>query len=55
VRDGTEVYAMRTREVEDPTERARLWDLAVAAYPPYQEYQEKTERVIPVFVAETVG
>lgn len=55
VRDGTEVYTMRTREVDDPTERARLWDLAVAAYPPYQEYQEKTERVIPVFVAEPVG
>jgi len=54
VRDGTEVYTMRTREVDDPAERARLWELAVAAYPPYQEYQEKTERVIPVFVAEAV-
>lgn len=55
IRDQTEVYSMRVREVEDPAERARLWDLSVTAYPPYQEYQEKTSRVIPVFVAEPVG
>ena len=52
IRDGTEVYSMRIREVTDSAERARLWDIAVAAYPPYQEYQERTERVIPVFIAE---
>ena len=52
IRDGTEVYSMRVREVTDSAERARLWDIAVAAYPPYQEYQERTERVIPVFIAE---
>ena len=33
-------------------ERARLWALAVAAYPPYADYQARTERQIPVFVAE---
>ena len=33
-------------------ERSRLWGLAVAAYPPYQEYQAKTTRKIPIFVAE---
>jgi hypothetical protein len=27
----------------------------VDAFPPYQEYQEKTERVIPVFLAEPVS
>jgi hypothetical protein len=43
---------MRVREVVDSAERQRLWDLAVAAYDRYQEYQEKTERVIPVFIAE---
>jgi hypothetical protein len=43
---------MRVREVEDAAERARLWDLAVAAYPPYAEYQTRTTRRIPVFVAE---
>ena len=53
IRDGTEVYSMRVREVVDSVERQRLWDIAVAAYPPYQEYQDKTDRVIPVFIAET--
>ena len=52
IRDETEVYAMRVREVQDADERARLWDLAVAAFPPYEEYQDKTTRKIPVFVAE---
>ena len=52
VRDETEVYAMQAREVEDSEERARLWDLAVAAYPPYVDYQDRTTRRIPVFLAE---
>ena len=55
IRDETEVYSMRTREVLDPVERQRLWDIAVEAYPPYQEYQEKTDRAIPVFIAEPIG
>ena len=33
-------------------ERAEWWARAVAAYPPYAEYQQKTARVIPVFVLE---
>ena len=52
IRDMTEVHEMRVREVEDAEERARLWDLAVAAFPPYEDYQEKTARTIPLFVAE---
>ena len=52
IRDETEVQPMRVREVSDAAERARLWDLAVAAFPPYAEYQERTTRTIPVFVAE---
>ena len=52
IRDETEVYTMRAREVEDDEERARLWDLAVAAFPPYEEYKDKTKRRIPVFLAE---
>jgi len=55
IRDETEVYKMRVREVVDSVERQRLWDIAVAAYPPYQEYQDKTDRVIPVFIAEATG
>jgi len=46
------VQALRVREVEAEAERARLWALAVAAYPPYTDYQTRTTRRIPVFVAE---
>ena len=52
LRDRTHVQKMRVREVTDDAERARLWKLAVAAYPPYADYQKKTTRKIPVFVAE---
>ena len=55
IRDATEVHSMRVREVLDSSERQRLWDIAVAAYPPYQEYQDKTDRLIPVFIAEGTG
>jgi F420H(2)-dependent quinone reductase len=54
IRDKTEVFAMRVREVVDAAERERLWKIAVEAFPPYHEYQNKTERLIPVFVAEPV-
>ena len=52
LRDHSVVQAMWVREVTDDKERARLWKLAVAAYPPYEEYQAKTTRRIPVFLAE---
>ena len=52
IRDHAAVQAMQVREVNDEAERARLWKLAVAAYPPYEEYQAKTTRQIPLFVAE---
>lgn len=54
VRDMTEVHRMRVREVEDAAERARIWGLAVEAFPPYEEYKNKTTRTIPVFIAEPV-
>ncbi len=52
LRDETVVRPMRVREVKGEAERNRLWELAVAAYPPYAEYQERTTRRIPIFVAE---
>ena len=55
IRDRSNVYKMRVREVTDSAERERLWKIAVAAYPPYRDYQEKTDRVIPIFVAEPVA
>lgn len=52
IRDTTDVHRMRVREVEDPDERIRVWSLAVDAFPPYEEYKNKTSRTIPVFIAE---
>jgi len=54
IRDHTVVQPMRVREVKDEAERTRLWAAAVAAFPPYAEYQKKTTRKIPVFIAEPV-
>ena len=54
VRDREQVQKMRVREVTDEAERERLWAASVAAFPPYAEYQTRTTRKIPVFVAEPV-
>ncbi|HUR15530.1 MAG TPA: nitroreductase family deazaflavin-dependent oxidoreductase [Mycobacteriales bacterium] len=53
VRDREQVWDMRARLVEGE-ERAQWWARAVAAFPPYASYQERTEREIPVFVLEPV-
>ena len=55
IRDKTEVYKMRVREVVDSGERQRLWAIAVEAFPPYKEYQANTDRIIPLFVAEPIA
>ena len=52
IRDGSSVTKMTVREVHDDPERKKLWDVGAKAFPPYLEYQEKTDRKIPVFVAE---
>lgn len=54
IRDKTAVYKMQVREVIDAVEKERLWKIAVEAYPPYQDYQDKTKRAIPVFVAQPI-
>jgi len=54
IRDRQDVTPLRVREVMDSAERSRLWAIAVQAYPPYEEYQERTTRKIPVFVAEPI-
>ncbi|AUG75768.1 nitroreductase [Kitasatospora sp. MMS16-BH015] len=51
LQDGPALRAMTARELAGE-ERARWWERAVAAYPPYAEYQAKTARVIPVFLLE---
>jgi deazaflavin-dependent oxidoreductase (nitroreductase family) len=52
IQDETETYTMRVREVREDAERGRLWEIAVAAFPNYDEYQGRTSRKIPVFLAE---
>ena len=50
IQDGPEPFAVSVREVSG-AERDKWWERAVAAYPPYAEYQQRTDRTIPVFVA----
>ena len=54
IRDKTEVFPMRVREVTDEAERQRLWAIAVEAFPRYEDYQNNTERMIPILVAEPI-
>ena len=54
IRDKTEVFKMRVREVEDDHERQRLWDAAAEAFPTYNDYKAKAPRKNPVFIAEPV-
>ncbi|HEX8865972.1 MAG TPA: nitroreductase family deazaflavin-dependent oxidoreductase [Lentzea sp.] len=51
LQDGTVAKDYVAREV-DGAERAEWWERAVEAYPSYAEYQEKTDRQIPVFVLD---
>ena len=51
LQDGKVTKEYRAREVSGE-ERAAWWERSVAAFPPYAEYQEKTDRQIPVFVLE---
>ena len=50
VQDGPEPWDGVAREISGE-ERAQWWERAVAAYPPYAEYQANTDREIPVFLA----
>jgi deazaflavin-dependent oxidoreductase (nitroreductase family) len=51
VQDGAETWEMTARELTG-AEREQWWKRAVAAYPPYTEYQQRTDRLIPVFALE---
>jgi deazaflavin-dependent oxidoreductase (nitroreductase family) len=54
VQDGPIRQDMTAREITGE-EKALWWERAVAAYPPYADYQKKTDRVIPVFLLEPVA
>jgi F420H(2)-dependent quinone reductase len=51
LQDGAERKEFTVRLAEG-TERADWWERAVAAWPAYADYQTKTDREIPVFIAE---
>ena len=51
IQDGSSVYNMKVTEILNPKERKRLWEIAVTTYYPYQDYQDRTERMIPIFLA----
>jgi deazaflavin-dependent oxidoreductase (nitroreductase family) len=51
LQDGAEKHDYRAREVFGD-EKDLWWERSVAAYPPYADYQKKTDRQIPVFVLE---
>lgn len=54
VQDGPVAHDFRVR-IAEGDERAVWWERAVAVFPTYAEYANKTDRVIPVFVAEPTG
>jgi len=54
LQDGPHKKDMIAREITGE-ERAQWWERSVAAYPPYADYQRKTERLIPIFVLEPVN
>ena len=53
LQDGPVRQDMTVREVTG-AEKAVWWDRAVAAFPNYAEYQRRTDREIPLLVAEPV-
>jgi len=53
VQDGPEPFDAVARELSG-AERDEWWARAVAAYPPYADYQVKTDRLIPILLAERV-
>ena len=48
VREGGRLMKLRARRV-DADEKAKLWPICCEHYPPYESYQRRTERDIPVF------
>lgn len=53
LQDGTSAGEYEAREVFGD-EKAQWWERAVEAWPDYADYQQKTDRQIPVFVLSPV-
>lgn len=54
VQVATQAFRTTWREPAD-TQRQRIWDQMVAIYPPYAEYQESTDRLIPLVLLKPVA
>jgi deazaflavin-dependent oxidoreductase (nitroreductase family) len=54
VQDGADRFDATARELEGE-EREIWWKRAVEAYPSYADYQTRTDRLIPVLLAERRG
>jgi deazaflavin-dependent oxidoreductase (nitroreductase family) len=50
IQDGPAPFDVRVRELTGD-ERAVWWQRAVTAFPPYADYQVKTQRLIPILLA----
>lgn len=50
IQDGSEPHDYTTH-VADGDERAIWWQRAVEVFPTYADYERKTDRLIPVFIA----
>lgn len=53
IQDGPAPFDVKVRQLEGE-EREQWWNRAVEAFPPYADYQRKTDREIPVLLAEPV-
>lgn len=53
VQDGPEPHWVEVREI-DGAEYDEWWQRAVAVFPPYADYREKTSRRIPLLIAVPV-
>jgi deazaflavin-dependent oxidoreductase (nitroreductase family) len=51
LQDGPSRFELVAREISGG-ERDLWWERCVAAFPPYAEYQTRTDRLIPVFLLE---
>lgn len=54
VQVATQAFRATWREPSE-AERQRIWDQMVAIYPPYAEYQESTDRLIPLVVIKPLA
>ena len=54
LQDGPEKHDYTAHEAEG-AERAEWWERSVKAFPLYAKYQEKTDRIIPVFILKRLA